>query len=620
MIDDLYAVDRALTAPGTLRPFNDAGILRAADIHVARTLAAVGGDHDDAVLLAAALAVRAPRVGDVYADLATIEETASRVVEEEDGAEPLSWPEPRGWVERVGASPLAAIGEDDDAEPRPLRLVGTALYLDRYWRDERQIADDLLAFAADPATGVDAALLADGLRRLFDGEDDERQRVAAASAVLRRLAVVAGGPGTGKTTTVARIVALLAEQSPSILVGLAAPTAKAAHALGAAIREEADRMDVAPEVAERLRGLPSLTLHRLLGSFRDVQTRFRHHRGNRLPYDVVIVDETSMVSLTMMARLLEAVRADARVVLVGDPGQLAAIEAGAVLADVVGPASEGPRMRPAAREALADVGVDVAAEAEGSPVGDGVVVLDHVFRFGTGIADLARAIHRGDADEALAVLRAAPQGVTWLQAEDVAPIRDHAVAAARAVRDAAREGDAEAAVDALGTFRLLCAHRRGDHGVAAWTARIEGWLAERLEGFRTDLPWYVGRPLLVTENDYGLRLFNGDTGVVVATPGGGIEAAFLRPAGVAGFHPSRLAAIDTVYAMTVHKSQGSQFDTAAVVVPDPGSPLLTRELLYTAVTRAKVRLIVAGTEEAVRAAVERPIARASGLRARLWGT
>jgi exodeoxyribonuclease V alpha subunit len=180
------------------------------------------------------------------------------------------------------------------------------------------------------------------------------------------------------------------------------------------------------------------------------------------------------------------------------------------------------------------------------------------------------------------------------------------------VRAAAQAGNAAGALEALGGFRLLCAHRRGPYGVHAWTARIETWLGHALEG-----DWYVGRPLLVTENDYGLRLYNGDTGVVIESEPGRVSAAFERQGQVIEFSPSRLAAVDTVYAMTVHKSQGSQFDTAAVLLPDPTSPILTRELLYTAITRARRELILVGTEEAIRAAVARPVARASGLRARL---
>jgi exodeoxyribonuclease V alpha subunit len=187
------------------------------------------------------------------------------------------------------------------------------------------------------------------------------------------------------------------------------------------------------------------------------------------------------------------------------------------------------------------------------------------------------------------------------------------VTAARAVTTAAQAGDAAGAIRALGAFRLLCAHRRGPYGVSGWTALIEAWLGQEATG------WYVGRPLLVTENDYGLNLYNGDTGVVIASGEDHVSAAFERGGKIVEFSPTRLAAVDTVYAMTVHKSQGSQFDTAVVVLPEPSSQILTRELLYTAVTRAREELILVGSEEAVRAAVARPIARASGLRSRLGG-
>jgi exodeoxyribonuclease V alpha subunit len=317
-----------------------------------------------------------------------------------------------------------------------------------------------------------------------------------------------------------------------------------------------------------------------------------------------------------MARLVEAVRPGARLVLVGDPGQLTSIEAGAVLGDIVGPAAERPTDEASADEFPA-----------GAAIEGGVVVLDKVHRFGGATAAVADAIRRGDSDAVIEALSDAPDEVTWLPvhvaAPDaraaLAPVHDAAVTAARGVIDAAREGDARRALEALGSFRVLCAHRRGPYSVAMWMDRIERWLAAEVEGFGAEGRWYVGRPLLVTENDYGLRLYNGDTGVVIATEAGRVSAAFERSGEVVGFSPSRLAAVDTVYAMTVHKSQGSQFDAAAVLLPDPASQILTRELLYTAVTRARRRLILAGTEDTIRAAIGRPVARASGLRWRLWG-
>jgi exodeoxyribonuclease V alpha subunit len=239
--------------------------------------------------------------------------------------------------------------------------------------------------------------------------------------------------------------------------------------------------------------------------------------------------------------------------------------------------------------------------------GPGIVELEEVHRYGGGIAELAEAIRAGDADAAVAALQANPNDVTWLPDADEAALRAPLLTAARAVRAAARAGDAAAALDQLRAFRLLCPHRRGPHGVAGWTERIEAWLDTGPD------PWYAGRPLLVTENDYELRLYNGDTGVVAAAEDR-LVAAFERGL---RFSPTRLSAVDTAYALTIHKSQGSQFGTAAVLLPEPDARILTRELLYTAVTRAQERLILAGSEASIRAAIARPIARASGLRDRL---
>jgi exodeoxyribonuclease V alpha subunit len=535
------------SADGLLRAFNEVGVLAPADVHVARRLTALAGETDATVALAVALAVRGPRLGHVYVDLATIRDTATVDSDEPADLTALPWPDTDEWLATVAASPLL---------DGPLKLAGSSLYLDRYWREERQVATDLRALADADAPPVDEAKLAAGIAERLG---DPRQALAAETAVRRRFAVVAGGPGTGKTTTVAHIVALLLDQRPEALVALAAPTAVAAARLTDAMR------------AAGLEGIEARTLHRLLGWRPGAHSRFRHDRGNRLPHDVVIVDETSMVSLSLMARLAEAVRPGARLILVGDPGQLTSIEAGAVLGDI-------------------------------AAVGDAVVVLDEVYRYDERIGRLAAAIREGDADATVAALAA----VTWIDDLEASldPVRERATATARAVTAAAEAGDGAEALAQLRRFRLLCAHRRGPYGVAGWTARIEEWTGAG------GGDWYVGRPLLVTENDYWLQLFNGDTGVVIARAPGEVMAAFER----VEVSPTRLAAVETVYAMTVHKAQGSQFDTAAVVLPDPTSSILTRELLYTAVTRAREELIVVATEEAIRAAVGRPVARASGLR------
>ena len=509
-----------LAASGLLREFNEAGVLAPADVHVARRLSELAGEDDEAVQLAAALAVRGPRLGHVCVDLATIRDTATVDVEEPVDLSALPWPEPDELAGARGASAL--IG--------PLQLEGSVLYLDRYWREERRVAADLLALMEAPPTPVDEARLEAGL---------ERMRARPTPAARRRDRGAAALRGRGRRPGHRQDDDRRAHPRAAVRAGRPAGGARgadgeAAARLVEAVREEASGLDVTDQVREQLLAVEAVTLHRLLGWRPGSHSRFRHDRHNHLPHDVIVIDETSMVPLERMARLLEAVRPGARLILVGDPGQLASIEAGAVLGDIVGPADTGP-----------------------------IVVLDKVHRYGGAIAEVAEAIRRGDADAVVDAL----DGVTWIPEDaplDV--VRERAVESNKAVLAAARAGDGATAIKALGAFRVLCAHRRGPYGVSAWTARIEEWIGNEAGG-----DWYVGRPLLVTENDYGLRLFNGDTGVVIASGQGRVSAAFERHGEVVEFSPTRLSAVDTVYAMTVHKSQGSQFDTAAVLLPEPTS-------------------------------------------------
>jgi exodeoxyribonuclease V alpha subunit len=636
VVPDPLGASMVLGAGGLLGAFNQSGVLVAADLHVASRLARLGGENDERLILAAALAVRGPRFGHVYVDLAAARESATDVNEDVDLGE-LPWPDPNDWVELLSRSRLVAVGEAGPLD-RPLRLIGTALYLDRYWRDEGAVAADLLARARRDAPGVDDSVLAAGLGRIFAGDTSVEQRWAAVVAVVRHLSVIAGGPGTGKTTTVGGVLALLEEQAEASgdrapLIGLAAPTGKAAARLEEAVHIEAHRIDVAPAIRDRLLSVRASTLHRLLGRRPDSSSRFRYDRHNRLPHDVIIVDETSMVALSMMARLTEAVRPDARLMLLGDPEQLASVEAGAVLGDIVGPSLAGPAMTAemvARLGRLTGVAPTVVEPAVSARIGDGIVVLRSNYRFTGPLAELARAIRCGDGDQAVQVLSSGRESVRWLELDEaadvaavadsplLAPVRVAVETSGAALFQAAAAGDGPAALDALAAFRVLCAHRRGPAGVSSWTPRIEDWMAASVDGFTASGAWYLGRPVMVTANDYSLRLFNGDTGAVIARDDGGVNAAFRRGGKVVSISPSRLSAVETVWAMTVHKAQGSEFRQVAVLLPPPASPALTRELLYTAVTRARESVIVVGSEASIRAAAARPIARASGLTRRLW--
>jgi len=394
-------------------------------------------------------------------------------------------------------------------------------------------------------------------------------------------------------------------QDPGLRIALAAPTGKAAARMEESVRSQARTLDL---------DLHASTIHRLLGPKPGTRSRFRHDRHRRLPVDVLVIDETSMVSLTLMARLLEAVRPDTRVILVGDPDQLSPVEAGAVLGDLTRAPGEPDD---ALQAALDEVGVSPDVPA---PIRHGVVTLATNHRNRREIADIAAAIRAGDAERTVELLRAGTAGLELvetdgLEARDPAGLeglRDDVVAGAREVTELARAGRVDDALKALEAHRLLCAHRRGPYGVSRWEAQVERWLAEDGVGPAGEGEWAVGRPLLVTANDYELELYNGDTGVVVATPQGP-RAVFARGGEPQIVPPARLGDVSTVHAMTVHRAQGSQFARVSVILPPAESPLLTRELLYTAVTRAEDRLRVVGTADAVRAAVGRAVQRASGL-------
>lgn len=563
--EDRWDSRSAATGTGALATFNDAGVLSAADVHVAQRVCGIVNDVDEDVRLAVALTVRAIRHGSVCLRL-----------DELDRDPDLSWPD-SGWLAKVEASAAVAHGA--------IVVDGGAVYLARFHAEETAIRDDLVS-RLSPATPADAGLL-EAADRIF-GAGFEEQRSAALAAATQSTTVITGGPGTGKTTTVAGLLALLLSIDPTARVALAAPTGKAAARLQESIEQSSARLDAAD--AARLEGLTASTLHRLLGTLPGT-SRFRHHRLNPLPHDIVIIDETSMVSLTQMSHLLEAVRPSTRLILVGDPDQLASVEAGAVLADLVDGLS---RVQP------------------------GVVQrLDTIHRFGGDVGALALAVRDGDLEAVAAVLDRADKAVLVddTDASAMAALRRDLVRRAGLIRKAAIDEDPAEALMRSDQHRLLCAHRDGPRGAGHWNRLIERGLGEATGepiGPAWGREWYAGRPILVTSNDYGLGLFNGDTGVTCL-----VDGVLRVRIGDRDLAPSRMTQVETMHAMTVHKSQGSQAGMVTVVLPEADSPLATRELIYTAITRAQDAVRLVGSREALEAAISRPVRRASGLARRL---
>ena len=537
---------------------------------------------------------------------------------------------------------------------QPLVLDGERLYLRRYWRDETMVAASVRR-RAESARAVDAAAVRGWLDRLFEPPADARaaagpdwQKIACAVALRSDVAVITGGPGTGKTYTVARLLALLfamaGEDATGLRIALAAPTGKAAarlkQSIDLALDELAEKLgETLPlrELAARMGA--ARTLHSLLGARPDTRS-FAYHAGNPLDVDVLIVDEASMVHLEMMASLLAALPAHARLILLGDKDQLASVEAGAVLGDLCAEAENGHYAQGTVDYVRAATGEEIPeayASRDGGALAQSIVMLRQSRRFGGPIGALALAVNRGDADEARAVLRAGPaehgDRVHWIEGArptDVLALAiDGRAGAPQGYRDyltLVQQGPAAWGADYQGwvravlrrfeQFRLLCAVRAGEWGVSGLNEAIEARLdSARLIRRRGE--WYVGRPVMVTRNDYATGVYNGDIGLTLPDPlrPGSLRVWFADGDVIRSVLATRLRDVDTAFAMTVHKSQGSEFTHTAMVLPREVNAVLARELVYTGITRAREFFTLVSPNPAVLGeAIAERTQRASGLR------
>jgi exodeoxyribonuclease V alpha subunit len=514
---------------------------------------------------------------------------------------------------------------------RPFVLDGEGrIYLYRYWKYEQDLALAILEKTAHVCSSIDVELLREGLSRLFPAESGagpDPLITAAVAAVRKKFCIISGGPGTGKTSTLVKILALLIEQAKGspLRIALAAPTGKSAARLKEAVGLTKENLNCAAEVKDRIAADVS-TIHRLLGTIGG-STRFRYSADNPLPFDVVIVDEASMIALPLMARLVLSLKPDSRLILLGDRDQLASVEAGAVLGDICGGRGSEP-FSPDFNAFIAGMtGAPLPAELPVGPLSglaDSLVILKKNYRFGadSGIGKLAAAVNAGESEAVVELLKGGgysdirlrglpePDGLMGEISDTVIDGYESCLAA---------EMPAEA-LKLLDRFRILCALRRGPYGVAGINAVIEEILASKGLIDPRDI-WYHGRPVMITANDRNLKLFNGDVGIVFHDRGAAAGSRVWFPdtgGGVRDISPVQLPAHETVYAMTVHKSQGSEFDRVIMILPSRDSAILTRELIYTGITRARTTVEIWGREELLTGSISRTISRKSGLGDALW--
>ncbi len=553
--------------PHELQVYRKFGVIGREDIAAATVLVSIANrDREEQPSLLAwvgfCLALRTVRDGHTCVDFDNIKEWAGGI--EIGAADVPDWPlQPDIWLDSLQAVKSLVGGLEDR---RPFIIDGQRLYLARALAEEQDIA---------------SVLIRDSCRQVH---------------------VLLGGPGTGKTTKIAqdlveRFSSLSAKESWPRL-GLAAPTGKAASRMTDVLRHRCLELGASSSVIAAVTAEPARTVHKLLDYNPSRVQPFRYHAGNRLPYDMVIVDEASMLSSSLMYHLLTALADDAEVILVGDPDQLASVDAGTVLGDIAGFRSERYKKHPLHNKIAELTTVHRAKDAPG-------------------IKALAESIRAGDVSRTRAVLEAGHADVQWIELTNgpaveglLAEIVDHA----KRLQSVAKNCDLDNTLVIQQELQVLCAHREGFSGVTQWNARVEAKL-----GITQAMPWYIGQPIMITRNCRSLALFNGDVGVIVASSSmnNHFEAIFGQPGQTVRVPVSRLEDVATVHALTIHKSQGSEYQHAVVVLPEHFSRIVTRELVYTAVTRAIKKVTLVCPRNVLEAAVKKPIRRATGLAERM---
>ncbi len=571
---------------------------------------------DKSVKTALKLVAEAAERGQVCIHL---DDFAGQHTDTEDNLPGEPIPELKVWIKRLIDSSL--VGQPGDFTPLILDQ-NQRLYLARYWNYEKILAAQLTLRANMKISGIDISKLRQALDRLFptSNSHSDMQKAAVAAAVLNRVTVISGGPGTGKTTTIFRLLAaidILGIADPA-RIALAAPTGKAAARMIDALSTALDQKCTVNVSA--FFPTQAFTLHRLLDSRRE-SVMFGYNADNQLPFDVVVVDEASMVDLALMTKLIVATSENTRLILLGDKNQLSSVEAGAVFADICAQRAYDKKFRDQLFNAS---GVDLpTAQNQNTGLGNSTILLEHNFRFSpkSGLGRLAGLIKNNQADRALALLQDDRYpDICWVDTQDLSNetrlIEQVLQGFASYAQSLGSQAKPDNALRLFNRFRLLSPYKNGQTG----TIRLNRLIESHFDNTGPQDPqskWYHGRPVMITRNDYNLNLFNGDIGVALKT-GGEIRVFFeSTDKSIRSFNPSRVPEHETAYAMTVHKSQGSEFDEVIIILPSLQSEILTRTLLYTAVTRARRRVEIWTNAEIFSASVATMRKSKSGFRDRL---
>jgi len=603
-------------------------ILTSIDRHFANFMLRLAESQDRALFLASALLSNATSQGHICLELTSV---AGKDVGS-NGNIHVVCPGLSEWLSVLQG--VSVIGRPGDFTP--MILDKTRLYMHRYWYYEQALIDNLLRKCMRPPVEIlDMAFLQERLNRLFPQKDRDTapdwQKVAACVALSKGFCTISGGPGTGKTTTVVKIIVLLIEQQlgRNNAIALTAPTGKAAARLQEAVLKAKTSLDCTDAVKA---AIPEevFTIHRLLGAGTE-PSHYRYNEDNHLPFQIIVVDEASMVDLPLMSRLFLAIQEQARVILLGDRDQLASVQPGAVLGDICGPQEKintfSPQLSNHLNKAVQASAAITVEQGKVKPIQDSLVTLQKNYRFGqeSGIAVVSRFVKQGNPRAALELLkekRFADIGWALLPLPndlDLA-LESHIINGFKKYLET-QEEDIKEAFNLFDTFRILCAIRNGPYGVENMNAIVRNILADAGLVKQKEVLWYSGRPVIITRNDYNLHLFNGDIGItsVDKQDGTALRVFFQNTDGnIRKFLPQMIPPHETAYAMTVHKSQGSEFDKALLILPDRQVEVLTRELIYTAITRAKKEVMLWGLEPVFEKAVASRIERHSGLNSALW--